>query len=140
MSIPSFTPTYGYARFSTLLFPTTAPATEATAAAVTFTAAQLLAGLVLRDPNGAGRADLLPTAATLVAAIEGAAIGCSFYVDIRNTADAAETITLTANTGATISGTATIAQNNSKRLLIRLTGVAAGSEAYVAYSLGTAVH
>jgi hypothetical protein len=140
MAIPTFTPTYGYPRFSTLTFPTTTPATISTAAAVTFSAAEVLGGLILRDPNGAGRADLLPTAALLVRAIEGVYAGCSFYFDIRNTADAAETITVTTATGLTLSGTMTIAQNNSKRFLARVTNSTPGSEAVTVYSLGTMVH
>jgi ABC-type Na+ transport system ATPase subunit NatA len=140
MSIPSFTPNVGDARSSTLKFFTTTPATDATAAAVTFTPAQVLGGLILRDPNGAGRADLLPTAATLLAAIEGPMVGLSFEFVIRNTADAAETITVTTNTGLTLSGTMTIAQNNSKRFLARITAVGAGLEAVTVYSLGTVVH
>lgn len=114
--------------------------TDSTAGAVTLTAAQILGGLILRDPNGAGRSDVFPTAALLVAAIPGAEIGTAVDVVIRNTADAAETITMTAGTGCTISGTATIAQNNTKRFKLVLTAVAAGSEAYTAYSLGTVTH
>lgn len=140
MPIPSSTPNYGYARFSTLTFPTTTPATDATAAAITMTAAQILGGLILRDPNGASRADLFPTAAALVAAIEGVAVGASFRFLIRNTADAAETITATTNTGLTLSGTMTIAQNNTKEFLARVTNATAGSEAVTIYSLGTYVH
>lgn len=136
MSIPTFTPTYGYPRFSTLTFPTVTPATETTAAAVTFTVTQVMGGFILRDPNGAGRADLLPTAAAIVAALEGVAVGASFYFDIRNTADAAETITITTNTGLTLSGTMTIAQNAGKRFLVRVTNATAGSEAVTVYSLG----
>lgn len=125
---------------SGLPLPVTTVTTDATAAAITMTAAQILGGLILRDPNGAGRADLVPTAANLVAAIPGAEVGTSFEFTIRNTADAAETITVTTNTGATLSGTMTIAQNNSKRFLARLTNVTVGSEAYALYSLGTVVH
>jgi hypothetical protein len=126
--------------FSTLVYPFLTVTTDSTASAITLTAAQILGGLILRDPNGAGRSDVFPTAALLVAAIPGAQVGTSFEVDIRNTADAAETITMTAGTGVTISGTATIAQNNTKRFRIRLTNVTAGSEAYTAYSIGTFVH
>lgn len=110
--------------------------TIATAAAVTFTAAQVLGGLILRDPAGAGRADLVPTAADLIAAMNNPAIGASFEFTIRNTADAAETITVTTNTGVTLSGTMTIAQNNSKRFLVRVDSPTTVS----VYSLGTIVH
>ena len=114
--------------------------TDSTAAAVTYTAAQLLGGIILRDPNGGGRSDVTPTAALLKAALPGIAVGTGFEFTIRNTADAAETITVTAGTGATLSGTMTIAQNNSKRFLVVFTNVTTGSEAYTVYSLGTVVH
>ena len=117
-------------------FGKTTVTTLSTASAVTFTAAQILGGLILRDPNGGARADKVPTAANLIAALEDSFTGLSFEFTIRNTADAAETITLTANTGATLSGTMTIAQNNSKRFLVVITGAAA----YSVYSLGTVVH
>lgn len=103
---------------------------------VTYTAAQLLGGLILRDPNGADRSDITPTAAQIIAALTQAGDGNSFEFTIRNTADAAETITVTAGTGVTLSGTMNIAQNNSKRFLCVVTG----AESVTIYSLGTAVH
>lgn len=114
--------------------------TDNTAAARTYTAAELLGGLILRDPNGAARSDVTPTAALIVAGIAGAVVGSSFEFTIRNTADAAETITVTAGTGVTLSGTMTIAQNNSKRFLAVCTNVGSGTEAVTVYSLGTVVH
>lgn len=120
-------------------FPTTTPATVTTAGAVTYTAGQLLNGIILRDPNGSGRTDVLPTAALLVAAIPGVTVGTTFDFWIRNDADAAETITIQAGTGGSVSGTATIAQNNSKMFRLRFTAVDSGNEAYTVYSLGTAV-
>lgn len=118
----------------------TTVATLSTADVVTYTAAQLLGGLILRDPNGGGRSDVSPTAALIVAAIPGATVGQSFEFTIRNTADAAETITVTAGAGVTLSGTMTIAQNNSRRFLAVLTNVGAATEAVTIYSLGTLVH
>ncbi len=115
----------------------TTVSTITTAGAATYTAAQLLGGFILRDPNGAGRSDVTPTAALLVAAIPGCAVGQSFTFTIINTADAAETITVTAGSGGTVTGTATIAQSNNKSFLVVITNVTASSEAYVAYSLGT---
>lgn len=114
--------------------------TLSTAGAETLTPAQVLGGLILRDPNGAGRTDTMPTAALLLATMPGVVVDSSFEFTIRNTADAAETITVAAGTGGTISGTATIAQNNSKAFRVVWTNVTAGSEAYTAYSLGTVVH
>jgi hypothetical protein len=60
-------------------------------------------------------------------------------VTIRNTADAAETITMTTNTGLTLSGTMTITQNHQKSFLVRLANVTSGSEAVTIYSMGTVV-
>jgi hypothetical protein len=114
--------------------------TIATAGVVGYSAAEFLGGLILRDPNGAGRADTVPTAAALVAAMPGAFVGQSFRVLIRNTADAAETITVTTATGATLSGTMTIAQNASKEFLAVLTNVTSGSEAYALYTAAAFTH
>lgn len=138
--VDSLTPSRGFPHFNTLTYPKRAPVTLTTAGAVTLTAAQLLAGLILRDPNGAGRSDLFPTAALLKAAIPGVQVGTSFRTILRNTADAAETITMLVGTGVTISGTATVAQNNTKEFLIVFTNITPGSEAYTVYSLGTYVH
>jgi len=91
-------------------------------------------------PAGDNRADVTPTAAQIVAGIAGAIVGSSFEFTIRNTADAAETITLTAGAGVTLSGTMTIAQNNSKRFLAVCTNVTGAAEAVTIYSLGTIVH
>lgn len=112
--------------------------TSSTAGAVTYTAAQIIGGLILRDPNGAGRSDVTPTATLIVNEIAACKVGSSFEFTIRNTADAAETITVTAGTGVTLSGTMTIAQNNSKRFLVVVTAVS--SPAVTVYSLGTLVH
>jgi hypothetical protein len=114
--------------------------TDVTAGARTYTAAELVGGLILRDPTGGNRSDVTPTAALIVAGVAGAIVGSSFEFTIRNTADAAETITVTAGAGVTLSGTMTIAQNASKRFLAVLTDVGAGTEAVTIYSLGTVVH
>ena len=118
--------------------------TITTAGVVAYTPAQVLGGLILRDPAGAGRADTVPTAALLLAALKSSGrypkVGAYFEFTIRNTADAAETITVTTDTGATLSGTMTIAQNNSKRFAVVFTDVRDGNAAYTLYSLGTVVH
>lgn len=114
--------------------------TNTTASDQTYTAAQMIAGMILRDPNGSARADTLDTAANIVAAIPGCVAGTGFEFVVRNTADANETITVGPGSGgAAISGTATVAQNNSKRFLLVLTNVGSGTEAYTVYSLGTVV-
>ncbi len=112
--------------------------TDSTAGSRTYTAAELLGGMILRNPNGGNRSDVTPTATQIVNAIEGCINGSSFEFTIRNTAGAAETITLTQGTGVTLSGTMTIAQNNSRRFLAVVTNVE--SPAVTIYSLGTVVH
>lgn len=126
---------YSIGVLATLRSDITVPATITTAGAATYTAAQLLGGLILRDPNGAGRSDVTPTAALIIAAIDGAVIGSSFEFTIRNDADAAETITVTAGTDVTLSGTMTIAQSNAKRFKVVVTA----ATTVTIYSLGTVV-
>ena len=124
--------------FGTIVFPLVDSTVLNTAGALTLTAAQIMGGLILRDPNGGARTDTLPTAALLVAAIQGAEVGTSFTLIIRNTADGAETITIAVGTGGTaVSTLTTIAQNYTTSYLIVLTDVGIGSEAYSVYNLGT---
>ncbi len=106
-----------------------------TAGNVTITAAQLLGGTIVRDPNGAGRSDTLDTAANIVAALPNAAVGDIFSCYLVNGADAAETITIAAGAGGTFDANQTAAsrvvpQNASKLIVIRLTNVTPASEAY----------
>lgn len=110
--------------------------TVATATAVTLAAAQLLGGLILQDPAGGAVTSTTDTAANIIAAITQAGVGNAFEFTIRNTADASEAITVAAGTGVTLSGTMTIAQNNSKRFLCVVTA----STTVTIYSLGTVVH
>jgi len=107
-----------------------------TATAVTLTAAQVLGGLILQDPNGGACTTTLPTATLLAGALPGVNAGTAFEFTIRNTANANETITVAAGTGGTESGTMTIGQNNTKRFLVVFTS----KTAYTVYSLGTIVH
>lgn len=140
MSMPfgsGFSPLLGEPRMGLVPIPNVTVSTLTSAGAVTYTAAQLLGGLILRDPNGGARTDVLPTSALLIAAIPGVAVGASFEFDLRNTADASETITVSAGAGGTTSGTMTIAQNNGKRFRIVITDATQGEATYTIYSLGT---
>ena len=114
------------------------PVTVTTAAAVTYTAAQLAGGMILRDPNGGARTDVFPTAAELVDLLNPG-VNTGFDFALRNTADAAETITVQAGAGGTLSGVATITQNHTKEFRVVFTNVSPGAEAYTVYSLGTRV-
>lgn len=126
-------------RFQGPVMPLIVPATIATAGNVTYTPDQMLGGMILRDGNGGARTDTLPSAALLAEAIQGVMVGTSFQCELRNTTSTAVSITVAAGTGVTLSGTATVAQLNSKTLTIVFTNVTVGSEAYTVYSLGSAV-
>lgn len=140
------TPNRQFQHFSGLPVPFYTVTTDSTAGAITYTAAQLLGGLIIRDPNGGGRTDILPTAALLVAAVPGVQVGSAFRFTIRNNADAAETITLNAGTGGTLSAagqsttTSTVVQNASREYLCYFSNVTPGSEAVIFYSLVSGTH
>jgi hypothetical protein len=105
---------------------TNATATTITAnSAQTYTAAQLLGGYIARDPNGAPRTDLTATAAQLNTAAPSLAIGSSFDVILKNTADAAETITLNGGANVTLIGAIAVAQNETAVLRFVKTAAAA---------------
>lgn len=109
---------------------------DSTAGPLTVTAAMIIAGILVRDPNGASRADTWSTAALLVAALPGVSVGDTLQFTVINNADAAETITTTAGAGMTFGATQrthTIAQNLAQTYTIRFTNVTASSEAYVVY-------
>lgn len=93
-----------------------------TAGAGTYTAANLLAGLITRDPAGANRTDTTGTAEEIIAAFTAVGLLTNDYDEaffiVKNTADAAETITLAGGTGVTLKGTLTIAQNQTGKFAI----------------------
>lgn len=107
-----------------------------TAGNVTYSAAEFLGGLILRDPNGASRSDTTPTAALLVAGLPGVSV--NDYVDLLliNTADAAETLTLLAGTGVTlVPATIDLSQNQNAFLRVLFTNVGGGTEAVSVYGM-----
>lgn len=115
-----------------------APASIATVGPATYTAAQILGGIIVRDTNGAARSDTLPTAALLVAALPGVRVGDVVRCQIINGADAAEVLTILVGAGGAFDANQTaasqvIGQNVSKTLTIRFTNVTAAAEAYVVY-------
>ena len=114
--------------------------TNTTASNQTYTAAQIAGGIMLRDPNGSARTDTTDTAANILAQFLGAKVGSSFMFFVRNNADAAETITVAGGSGVTLSGTGTIAQNNTKLFVGVFTNVGSGTEAITFYSVGNFVH
>lgn len=123
---------------------TSAPVANNTAGVATYTAAELLRGVLVRDPSGASRADVFPTAALVVAALAAkygeAKVGMMFWFNLVNNADAAETITMTLGAGMTTGvslGTqvaSAIAQNTTRSFLFRVTNVTPAAEAMVVYA------
>ncbi len=110
-----------------------------TAGGVTLTAAEVLSGILVADPNGAGRTYTFPTAALLVAALPGAKVGDLIRLYVVNGADAAEVLTLAEGAGGGWDANQTassrvIGQNTSKLVHIRLTNVTPAAEAYVMYA------
>lgn len=114
-----------------------APASYATAGAQTYTAEDILGGIIVRDCAGASRADVLPTAALLVAAIPDAKVGDIVECLIINGSDpVTEILTIGAGTGGAFDAnqtavSRTILGTDRARLTIRITNVS--TPAYVAY-------
>lgn len=98
------------------------------AGAHTLVVADLSRGFIDHDPEGS-TALTTPTAEEIVGAFPTKPVGFTLQLYIRNTADAAETLTLTGGTGVTVSGDAGIGQNESMLVLFRLDNVSAGTEA-----------
>lgn len=108
-------------------------------ATVTYSAAQILGGMI-SDAITLACAATTDTAANIVAAIKNAKVGSSCFFVLKNAAASAIAITLTAGAGITITGTATVAQLNTKIWLVVCTNVTATTEAVTFYSVGTMVH
>lgn len=111
-----------------------------TAGNATYTAADMVGGFIPRDPAGANRSDVSPTAAQLLTQYKNvygaAAIGSNFVFEIANIADAAESVTLTGGTNVTLwPATQTIAQNANGRFRCIFTNVTGGSEACTIYKI-----
>jgi hypothetical protein len=108
------------------------PASYNTAGVVTYLASDIIGSIVVRDPGGAPRTDVLPSAALMVQAMgehTSARIGDTIWCLFINGSSGNNTITLTGGSGGTLDAN----QNSSKEICIRLTNVTKGSEAYVFY-------
>lgn len=122
----------------------TAPAADATAGNITYTALQLLSGLFVRNGGAANRTDVFPTAAQVVAALAAkygkAVVGMRFQWILINDTVSANTLAVTLGAGMTsalTNGTqvsAAIAQNASRAYHFRVTNVTPAAEAIVVYA------
>ena len=98
-------------------------------ASMTFTAANLLSGIVTATPTEA-RNIQAPTASELITAVDAdTETGLGFEFTIINLAGATHALTLTVNTGTTLVGSVTIAAASSATFVARL----AATDAVVIY-------
>lgn len=93
-------------------------------ASMTFSAANALAGIITATPTTA-RNIQAPTAASLLSAMAGEAVGDCFEVTIINLSASAAAMTLTVNTGTTIVGSASIASASSATFIVRVASTSA---------------
>lgn len=95
-----------------------------TATSVTLTAADLTGG-IYTSTNASAVAITLPTAALTDALLVNAKVNSAFELVIINLGSASGAVTMTAGTGWTLVGSATVAISTSARFLARKTGDAA---------------
>lgn len=105
-----------------------------TAGAGTYTATQLLGGLILRDPVGADRTDTTDTATLIIDKINSVKVGTSLEFIVRNTADGDEVITVAGGTGVTMSGKVTVNRGESRRFIFVVTSIT--SKTITIYDIG----
>lgn len=142
-------------RLQSVAMPLAAPSAVYASGNQSYSVADVLGGLITHLATAASNGTL-PSAANLVAAVQGAmafiagqlgsypdgssaqASGTSFEIAIKNTG--ASTLTVVAGSGGTIVGTATVATLNVRWFQIVFTNVNKGSEAYSVYSLGASAY
>jgi len=143
MPITAFSPTTNYARFGTVVFPSktaTAQVVTTGTSPVQMSVAQIGQGIIPVDCQSAGTFTT-PTAAAIVANINGCQVGTSFDLDIVNYG--AATLTLGLGTGVTkrtiagVSAVLTLATLVSKRFTFIVTSVTPGSEAIEVWAYGS---
>lgn len=143
MAILNFGPTSAFPKFSGVVIPSMAQYTQVLTTgggAITMTAAQVLAGLVRASTTNAQTLNT-PTAAAIVAAINGCQVGNSFDLDIINYGASTLTVGLgvgvTTPTVAAVACVLTLATLVSKRFKFIVTNVTPGSEAVEVYAFGS---
>lgn len=108
-----------------------------TAGDVVYSANAVLGGFLLRDPNGAARADTLPTASAILALIPQHFDNISFKLKIHNEGSATETITINAGAGITLVGDFVIQPGTTREFFFHVTDTAimGGTDAITVYDL-----
>lgn len=116
-------------------------ATITTAGNVTYTAAQLIGGTILRDTNGSNRTDTTPTAAQIVSLMQSKNTatenGTSFtFYWVNNGSD---NVTLAAGTGVSLYGKKKIKDGKAMELGVVIDDDTPGSEAVSFFALSQVV-
>lgn len=97
-----------------------APAPATATATATLTAAQVLSGILLGSPGTSAAAYTLPAVADLEATLSSAKVGSTFDLSVVNVdGSTSGVITMTAGTGWTIVGLATVAATAGTAQLFR---------------------
>jgi hypothetical protein len=94
---------------------------------VTLTTTEFIDAVYIQTGTPGAANKTTPTAAAIVAAIRGAAVGSVFDFWLDNGGD--NTITIVAGAGVTLSGTATCATTKNKRFTGVVTNIGAATEA-----------
>jgi hypothetical protein len=103
-----------------VLFAQGAP--EAATATATLTAAQIIGGILVGGNGTTAATYTLPTVAAVEAIVGNAKVDSAFELIIINTGTGAGAVTVSAGTGWTLVGSATVAVTSSARYLARKTG------------------
>lgn len=107
---------------------------DATAGALTISAARMINAILDRNGGSVNRSDTTATAALIVAAIPGAIVGSTFTFTYRNiSTTAGEILTLAGGVGVTMSGNVNVVAGQTQTYLARVTGV--GTPAVTLYAV-----
>lgn len=105
---------------------------------VTYTAAQLIGGVITRDAGLTNKTDTFPTATDIITAVKNdngeATIGTSFRVFVFNPSVTSR-INIQGNTGTTINGLARVRPTRTLQLAVVIVDDTVGNETVDVYSL-----
>jgi hypothetical protein len=123
-------------RFSSLVYQTRIKTPITPTTGVTYTAAQIQSGFILRSGPTGAVTDTLPSAAAICAAIQGPFVNLSFEFRVRNISTGSLNFAVGAGGTPPVQGTFSCATVSDKMLLIILTNVTIGQETYQVESWG----
>ena len=102
-------------------------APQTATATATLTAAQITGGILVANPSTSAATYTLPTAAQVEAVVSNAKTNSSFDLAIVNLGTSSGALTISAGTGWTLVGSATVAITSSAQFIARKTGDSAWS-------------